>query len=160
MIDGGSSLWFALVEQPAHNNLQEHGTTATAKRQIGNTRTDGLSALKGYILKLFPSHNGSSIFRSGSVLRCPSRNIEIAEISLREAKPGGFPNQEVAGQVLIGLRTLSGLFLVGALRKINRPRKRERTNQENSEKKRKIPGKIGKVPKRTKREKKKTKKGG
>ena len=52
-------------------------------------------------------------------------------------------------------RTLSGLFLVGAL---NRPRKRKRTNRENP---RTIPEQIGekipeigKVPKRTKKDKK------
>ena len=44
-------------------------------------------------------------------------------------------------------RTLSGLFLVGAL---NRPRKRKRTDRENP---RTIPDrKIGKVPKRTRKE--------
>ena len=55
-------------------------------------------------------------------------------------------------------RTLSGLFLVGAL---NRPRKRKRTNRENPrtipEQIGKIPEKSGKsqkVPKRTKKDKK------
>ena len=50
-------------------------------------------------------------------------------------------------------RTLSGLFLVGAL---NRPRKRKGTNRENPrtipEQIGKIPEKSGKVPKRTKKE--------
>ena len=50
-------------------------------------------------------------------------------------------------------RTLSGLFLVGAL---NRPRKRKRTNREKSpdhpRANRENPRKIGKVPKRTKKE--------
>ena len=52
-------------------------------------------------------------------------------------------------------RTLSGLFLVGAL---NRPRKRKGTNRENPPDHpqgiRGNPGKIGKVPKRTKKDKK------
>ena len=52
-------------------------------------------------------------------------------------------------------RTLSGLFLVGAL---NRPRKRERDESgktpDHPRANRENPGKIGKVPKRTKRTKK------
>ena len=40
-------------------------------------------------------------------------------------------------------RTLSGLFLVGAL---NRPRKRKRTNRENP---RRVPGQIGKIPEKS-----------
>ena len=41
------------------------------------------------------------------------------------------------------LRTLSGLFLVGAL---NRPRKRKRTNRENP---RRVPKQIGKIPEKS-----------
>ena len=71
------------------------------------------------------------------------------EFILREAKPGvskleGFPR--LSGKVQIVSRTLSGLFLVGAL---NRPRKRKGTNRENP---RDNPRKIGKGPKRTKKE--------
>ena len=66
------------------------------------------------------------------------------------SKPGCFPL--FSGKIQIVSRTLSGLFLVGAL---NRPRKRKRTNpranQEN-------PGKIGKGQKRTKKDKKGQKK--
>ena len=54
-------------------------------------------------------------------------------------------------------RTLSGLFLVGAL---NRPRKRKRTNRENP---RTIPEQIGKIPKKSgksQKGQKKTKKEG
>ena len=40
-------------------------------------------------------------------------------------------------------RTLSGLFLVGA---VNRPRKRKRTNRENP---RRVPGQIGKIPEKS-----------
>ena len=57
-----------------------------------------------------------------------------------------------SGQVQIVSRTLSGLFLVGAL---NRPRKRKRTNQENPrtipEQIRKIPGKVPKGQKKDKK---------
>ena len=64
--------------------------------------------------------------------------------NLREAKPGGFQT---------GSRTLSGLFLVGALKS---PRKRKGANRENPpdhpRANRENPGKIGKVAKRTKKE--------
>ena len=53
------------------------------------------------------------------------------------SKPGCFPL--FLGKVQIVSRTLSGLFLVGAL---NRPRKRKRTNRENP---RTIPEQIGKI---------------
>ena len=70
---------------------------------------------------------------------------------LGEAKPGGFQTRvfpTFLGKVQIVSRTLSGLFLVGAL---NRPRKRKRTNRENP---RTIPEQIGKTPERTKKDKK------
>ena len=51
-------------------------------------------------------------------------------------------------------RTLSGLFLVGAL---NRPRKRKRTNRENP---RTIPEQIGKIPGKVPKGQKRTKKEG
>ena len=57
------------------------------------------------------------------------------------SKPGCFPL--FSGKVQIVSRTLSGLFLVGAL---NRPRKRKRTNRENS---RSIPEQIGKIPEKS-----------
>ena len=67
--------------------------------------------------------------------------------TLREAKrggvskPGGFPF--FSGKVQIVSRTLSGLFLVGAL---NRPRKRKKTNRGNP---RTIPEQIGKIPQKS-----------
>ena len=57
------------------------------------------------------------------------------------SKPGGFPL--FAGKIQIVSRTLSGLFLVGA---VNRLRKRKRTNQENP---RRVPGQIGKIPEKS-----------
>ena len=64
-----------------------------------------------------------------------------------EAKPGGFQTRvfptDLSGKVQIVSRTLSGLFLVGAL---NRPRKRKRTNRENP---RTIPEQIGKIPEKS-----------
>ena len=66
--------------------------------------------------------------------------------NLREAKPGGFQTRvfpTFLGKVQIVSRTLSGLFLVGAL---NRPRKRKRTNRENP---RTIPEQIGKIPEKS-----------
>ena len=57
------------------------------------------------------------------------------------SKPGGFPL--FSGKVQIVSRTLSGLFLVGA---VNRPRKRKRTNRENA---RTIPEQIGKIPEKS-----------
>ena len=69
---------------------------------------------------------------------------------LGEAKPecqtGGFPT--FSGKVQSVSRTLSGLFLIGA---VNRPRKRKRTNREN---RRRVPGKKGKIPKNRKSPKK------
>ena len=55
--------------------------------------------------------------------------------------PGGFPL--FFGKVPIVSRTLSGLFLVGALK---RPRKRKGTNRENP---RTIPEQIGKIPEKS-----------
>ena len=73
------------------------------------------------------------------------------------SKPGGFPL--FSGKVQIVSRTLSGLFLVGAL---NRPRKRKGTNRGNPrrvpEQIGKIPEQIGKVPKRTEKDRKGPKK--
>ena len=76
---------------------------------------------------------------------------------LREAKPGcfqtwGFPL--FSGKVQIVSRTLSGLFLVGAL---NRLGKRKRTNRENP---RTIPVQIGKIPGKVPKGQKRTKKEG
>ena len=62
---------------------------------------------------------------------------------LGEAKPGGFQTGGfplVSGKVQIVSRTLSGLFLIGAL---NRPRKGKKTNRENP---RRVPEQIGKIP--------------
>ena len=90
----------------------------------------------------------------------PRRAPEIRLEVLREAKPGGFqtggfPTFFFGKGPGIVPRTLSGLFLLGA---VNRPRKRKRTNRENPrtipEQIGKIPKKIGKVPKRTKKDKK------
>ena len=69
-------------------------------------------------------------------------------------KPGGFPL--FSGKVQIVSRTLSGLFLVGA---VNRPSHLKRTNREIP---RRVPGQIGKIPKKTgksQRGRKRTKKG-
>ena len=66
--------------------------------------------------------------------------------------PGGFPL--FSGKVQIVSRTLSGLFLVGAL---NRPRKRKRTNRENP---RRVPEQIGKIPGKVPKGQKRTKKEG
>ena len=65
-------------------------------------------------------------------------HMQKAAFSLREAEPGGFQTGGFPiffwDKVRIVSRTLSGLFLVGA---VNRPRKRNRTNRENP---RTIPG--------------------
>ena len=80
-----------------------------------------------------------------------------SQLLLREAfrnrgvsKPGCFPL--FSGKVQIVSRTLSGLFLVGAL---DRPRKRKRTNRENP---RTIPEQIGKIPEKSEKSPKRTKK--
>ena len=76
----------------------------------------------------------------------------------REAKPGGFQTRvsptDLSGKVQIVSRTLSGLFLVGAL---NRPRKRKGLIGKipgPSPSKSENPRQFGKVPKRTKKDKK------
>ena len=92
----------------------------------------------------------ANVGRGGEFLALSmSKRLEsnlCALFSLREAKPGGFPL--FSGKVQIVSRTLSGLFLVGAL---NRPRKRKGANRENP---RTIPEQIGKSGKsqRTKKE--------
>ena len=78
--------------------------------------------------------------------RFAAANLRDSRESIREAKPGcfqsrGFPT--FLGKVQIVSRTLSGLFLIGAL---NRPRKRKRTNRENP---RTIPEQIGKIPEKS-----------
>ena len=62
------------------------------------------------------------------------------------SKPRCFPL--FLGKVQIVSRTLSGLFLVGAL---NRPRKRKGTNRENPQT---IPEQIGKIPEKSGKDKK------
>ena len=77
-------------------------------------------------------------------------------LHLGEAKPGGSKPrgfQLFSGKVLIGSRTVLGLFLVGA---VNRPRKRKRANRENP---RRVPGQIGKIRKIRKGPNQKDKKG-
>ena len=97
--------------------------------------------------------------------RKPDHNIEflgrvrirILRKDLREAKPGCFQTgcfPLFSGKVQIVSRTLSGLFLVGAL---NRLRKRKRTNRENP---RTIPAQIGKIPGKVPKGQKRTKKEG
>ena len=72
----------------------------------------------------------------------PAVNMSSSRFtSIGVSKPGCFPL--FSGKVRIVSRTLSGLFLVGAL---NRPRKRKRTNRENP---RTIPEQIGKIPKKS-----------
>ena len=71
---------------------------------------------------------------------------EAISLNRGVSKPGCFPL--FSGKVQIVPRTLSGLFLVGAL---NRPRKRKRTNRENS---RTIPEQIWKIPETSGKDKK------
>ena len=76
-------------------------------------------------------------------------------VKLRAGKPGGFQTGgfPFSGKVRIVSRTLSGLFLVGA---VNRPRKRQRTNRENPWT---IPGQIGKLPEKSGKSQKRQKSG-
>ena len=67
--------------------------------------------------------------------------LSLGEAKLGGFQTGGFPT--FFGKVQIVSRTLSGLFLVGAL---NRPRKRKGTNRENP---RTIPEQIGKIPEKS-----------
>ena len=78
------------------------------------------------------------------------RAVNWEKLNPGVSKPGCFPL--FSGEVQIVSRTLSGLFLVGAL---NRPRKRKRTNRENP---RTIPEQIGKIPEKSGKSQKRTKK--
>ena len=77
---------------------------------------------------------------------CHNRLSNWEKLNRGVSKPGGFPL--FSGKVQIVSRTLSGLFLIGA---VNRTRKRKRTNRENS---RTIPGQIGKIPGKSGKDKK------
>ena len=80
----------------------------------------------------------------GPWMAFPSQTRSIAfweKLNRGVSKPGCFPL--FSGKVQIVSRTLSGMFLVGAL---NRPRKRKRTNRENP---RTIPAQIGKIPEKS-----------
>ena len=102
------------------------------------------------------NRNRNQIELAVSLLREQELSVCSQNVCLKEAKPGGFQTRVFpiyAGKVQIVSRTLSGLFLVGAL---NRPRKR--TNRENPrtipEQIRKIPENSGKSQKGQKRTKK------
>ena len=73
---------------------------------------------------------------------------------LGEAQPGRFQTGGVplffSGKVLIVLRTLSGLFFVGAFRKSHRPRERGKGQIG------KIPEQIGKIPEKSGKSQKRT----
>ena len=92
-------------------------------------------------------------FPAQSQLRSRDPTFFWEKLNRGVSKPGGVPL--FSGAVQIVSRTLSGLFLVGALK---RPRKRKKTNRENfrdhPRANRENPEKIGKVPKRKKRTKK------
>ena len=98
----------------------------------------------GDFLPIFPQ-----ISLGNGKLRSTSSMILWEKLNRGVSKPGCLPL--FSGKVQIVSRTLSGLFLVGAL---NRPRKRKRTNWEKSpdhpRANRENPGKIGKVPKKDK----------
>ena len=68
-------------------------------------------------------------------------NLNWEKLKRGVSKPAGFPL--FSGKVLIVSRTLSGLFLAGA---VNRPKKRKRTNRENP---RRVPEQIGKIPEKS-----------
>ena len=85
--------------------------------------------------------------------------MKPSSLFLREAKPGGFLTggfPTFSGKVQIVSRTLSGLFLVGA---VNRPRKRERTNRENPGESPDKSGKSRKDREKSQKQKKKDKRG-
>ena len=71
----------------------------------------------------------------------PPFNVPYVERSKTRGFPKGGVSHFFSGEVLIVSRTLSGLFLVGA---VTRPKKRKRANQENP---RRVPGQIGKFRK-------------
>ena len=73
--------------------------------------------------------------------RNPRAQIHWEKLNRGVSKPGCFPL--FSGKVQIVSRTLSGLFLVGAL---NRPRKRKRTNREDPQR---VPGQIRKIPEKS-----------
>ena len=84
---------------------------------------------------------GSGLQGAGIATRITSKSANWEKLNRGVSKPGCFAPFLVKVQIVS--RTLSGLFLVGAL---NRPRKRNRTNRENP---RTIPEQIGKIPEKS-----------
>ena len=70
-----------------------------------------------------------------------SKTIRWEKLNRGVSKSGDFPL--FSGKVQIVSRTLSGLFLVGA---VHRPRKRKRTYRKNP---RRVPRQIGKIPEKS-----------
>ena len=98
-----------------------------------------------YFRGILGVNSGSPEFRAGGHFSWKFRvgpfRGSVAGRGRSQPKTGGFP--PFSGKVQIVSRTLSGLFLVGAL---NRPRKRKRTNREIP---RTIPEQIGKIPEKS-----------
>ena len=92
-------------------------------------------------LKMFRTRSGSFFGSFCAFFKPFFLSIYWQKLSWGGCKPGGFPL--FSGKVQIVSRTLSGLFLVGAL---DRPRKRKGTNRENP---RTIPEHIGKIPEKS-----------
>ena len=116
--------------------------------------------MHGFSTAFIQSFSCHGLCFEGQIPMLPKR---LGEGLLREAKPGGLQTRSFplfSGKVQIVSRTLSGLFLVGAL---NRPRQRKGTNRENpgpsasksgkSRKNRESPKKDKKGQKRTKKDK-------
>ena len=90
------------------------------------------------------ANQGPNLQKSAKIFdKLPFLPFSLSHL-LREAKPGGFQTRVFPTFFGKG-RTLSGLFLVGALN-YYRPRKRKRTNRENP---RTIPEQIGKIPEKS-----------
>ena len=153
--------------------LRLQGILGCRKSEVGKSASITF-LICGYFLATFSdaSVTFSSLFlprtpfaglllRQGEGRSCvlgPQENRAIFHraVTLRAAKPGGFQTGAFplfSGKVQIVSRTLSGLFLVGALKR-PRFRKRKGTNRENPpdhpRANRENARKIGKVPKRTK----------
>ena len=118
------------------------------------------NGLKARISTWSPAHRDTYLMESlWTRLQAMLHGVHIARYLYWEklnrgvSKPGCFPL--FSGKVQIVSRTLSGLFLVGALNRL-RKRKRDASGKspDHPRANRKNPGKIGKVPERTKKDKK------
>ena len=130
----GSGNWNCPVEGPALRPLQLEGPSLKPQPFSPHPLSPSSPSPPG---SFFDAPGGGSPLRAA----LGARPISWEKLNRGVSKPGRFPL--FSGKVQIVSRTLSGLFLVGAL---NRPTKGKRTKRENP---RTIPEQIGKIPEKS-----------